>query len=89
LYSASRKKPKEQAQSSQAKEESQTKPKKVPKIRRRSDCQEPICKCIGDALPIKKPPLKKPRQDHLSAQAKKVEKKKAEKEDADMFACIS
>jgi hypothetical protein len=31
LYSASRKKPKEQAQSSQAKEESQTKPKKCPR----------------------------------------------------------
>jgi hypothetical protein len=88
-YSASRKKPKEQAQSSKAKEESQTKLKKVPKTRRRSDCQEQKCKCVADALPIKKPPVKKPRQDHLSAQAKKEEKKKAEKEDADTLAYIS
>jgi hypothetical protein len=75
-YSASRKKLKEQAQSSRAKEESQTKLKKVPKTRGRSDHQEQKCKCIGDPLPIKKPPVKKPRQDHLSAQAKKEEKKK-------------
>jgi hypothetical protein len=77
LYSASRKKPNRQAQSSKAKEESQTKLKKVPKTRRRSDCQEQKCKCVADALPIKKPPVKKPRQDHLSAQAKKEEKKKS------------
>jgi hypothetical protein len=89
LYYASRKKPKEQAKSSQVKEESQTKPKKVPKTRRRSDCQEQKRKCVGDALPIKKPPLKKPRQDRLSAQAKKEEKKKTEKEDADVLAYIS
>jgi hypothetical protein len=89
LHSTSRKKPKEHAQSSQAKEESQTKPKKVLKTTRRSDCQEQKCKCLGDPLPIKKPPLKKPRQDRLSTQAKKEEKKKAEKEDADMLAYIS
>jgi hypothetical protein len=61
----------------------------VPKTRRRSDHQEQKHKCIGDQLPIKKPPVKKPRQDHLSAQTKKEEKKKAEKEDADMLDYIS
>jgi hypothetical protein len=86
---ASRKKPKEQAQSSKAKEESQTKVKKVTKTRRRSDCQEQKCKRVGDALPIKKPPAKKPRQDCLSTQANKEEKKKAEKEGADTLAYIS
>jgi hypothetical protein len=77
LYSASRKKPKEQAQSSKAKEESQTKLKKGTKTRRRSDHQEQKHKCVGDPLPIKKPPVKKPRQDCLSAQAKKEKMKKS------------
>jgi hypothetical protein len=38
---------------------------------------------------MKKPPVKKPRQDCLSAQAKKEEKKKAEQEHADTLAYIS
>jgi hypothetical protein len=68
LYSASRKKPNEQAQSSQAKEESQTIVKKVAKTRRTSARQEQKRKCEGDALPMKKPPVKKPRQNCLSYQ---------------------
>jgi hypothetical protein len=111
LYSASRKKHKEQqagmiiasfqkyltlhqAQSSQAKEISQTKPKEVPytqeyvKTRRRSVCQQQKRKCLGYVLPIKKPPVKKPRQDRVSAQVKKEEKEEAEKENAVMLAYI-
>jgi hypothetical protein len=61
----------------------------VPKTRRRSDHQEQKRKCVGDELPIKKPPLKKPRQDRLSAQARREEKKKTKKEDADMLVYIS
>jgi hypothetical protein len=38
---------------------------------------------------MKTPPVKKPRQDCLSAQAKKEEKKKAEQEHADTLAYIS
>jgi hypothetical protein len=45
--------------------------------RRRSDHQQQKHKCIGDPLPIKKPPVKKPLKDWLSAQAKKEEKKKS------------
>jgi hypothetical protein len=61
----------------------------VPKLRRRSDHQQQKRKCFGDVLPIKKPPVKKPRQDRLHAQAKKEEKEKAEKEDPYMSAYIS
>jgi hypothetical protein len=55
----------------------------------RSERQEQKCKCVGDPLPIKKPSVKKPRQDCLSTQANKEKKKKTEKEDADMLANIS
>jgi hypothetical protein len=51
----------------------------VPKTRRRSVHQEQKRKWLGDVLPIKKSPVKKPRQDNVSAQAKKDEKEKAEK----------
>ena len=98
-YSVSRTKPKEQAQSSKAKEEPQTivKPaaitrrkKKEGQTRRRSAHQEEQKrKCEGDAPPMKNPPVKKPRQNCHSHQAKKEEKKQAEKEHADELAYIS
>jgi hypothetical protein len=82
-YSASRMKPKEQAQSSKAKEESQTivKPaaitrrkKKERQTRRTSARQEQKRTRQGDELATKKPPVKKPRQNRLCSQAKKEEK---------------
>jgi hypothetical protein len=88
-YSASRKMPKKQEQSTQAKEESQTIVKKAAKTRRTSACQEQKCRCEGDELAMKEPPVKKPRQNCISPQAKKEEKKQAEKEDADTLAYIS
>jgi hypothetical protein len=81
--------PKEEEQSSQAKEESQTIVKKAAKTRRSSACQEQKRRCEGDELAIKKPPVKKPRQNCISPQAKKKEKKQAEKEHADTLAYIS
>ena len=98
MYSASRTKPKEQAQSSQAKEELQTivKPAAITRrkktegqTRRTSARQEQKRTHEGDELATKKPPVKKPRQNGLSPQAKKEEKKRAEKEHADTLAYIS
>jgi hypothetical protein len=82
-YSASRTKPKEQAQSSKAKVESQTIVKPVAitrrkktegQTRRTSARQEQKHTREGDELATKKPPVKKPRQNCLSPQAKKEEK---------------
>jgi hypothetical protein len=81
--------PKEEEQSSQAKEESQTIVKKAAKTRRTSARQEQKCIDEGDELATKKPPVKKPRQNRLSPQAKEEEKKRAEKEHADTLAYIS